>query len=353
MVDPNYLLESFNYHLPESLIAQTPAKERDGSRLLHLERSNGFIQHLKFNEICEFFSPEDLLVLNNSKVFPARLKGHKESGGKVELFLLHLPVIDEENGQKAKVRALMKSSKPPGPGQKIIFSDSFHAVIEERHETGQVEAALFFKNDLSSTLQSYGSVPLPPYIRRGDTDQDRSRYQTVYACQTGSVAAPTAGLHFTKNILDQLKNMGIKIVFITLHVGYGTFAPLREQDIREHKIHEEFITVSRETAEAINLCKDRGGRIVAAGTTTVRAMEFCSSVKGIVKSFSGPCDLYITPGYEFRVVDRMITNFHLPCSSLLVLVSAFYERETILETYKEAVREKYRFYSYGDAMLIT
>ncbi len=321
------------------------------------------IEHKQFSEIVDAFSPGDLLVINNTKVFPARLLGRKQTGGKVEVLLLEYPeVIDPNNPpsrwQEAKTLALLKSSKRPKPGSTIIFGKDLKVRIEKLRDDGKAEVVVLYslncKKSLDALLESHGQMPLPPYIARpeGTTTDDLQRYQTTYARYTGSVAAPTAGLHFSTQLINRIEEKGVEIVNITLHVGYGTFSPVRTSDIRDHVIHKEHIDISAKTAEKINQAKENNCRIWAVGTTTVRSLEFAADENGQVRALTGQCGLYIYPGYQFKIVDNMITNFHLPQSSLLFLVSALAGREKILSAYKEAIQKKYRFFSYGDAMAI-
>ncbi len=347
----DFLLSSYHYHLPKELVAQTPCEKREESRLLVLNRASGDLHHLKFKEIVSLLNPKDCLVINRTKVFPARLIGRKPTGGKVELLLLELP-RKLQNGL-ATARALCKSSKPLRPGSTISFKNLLQAEVKKRHNNGQVDLILSCNGQLLPTLEQVGVMPLPPYIKRNRTNTlDKERYQTVYAREIGSVAAPTAGLHFTNQILDAILQKGVKVAPVILHVGYGTFSPIRTQDIRKHKIHKEWITIDDKSASTIQKTKEAGGRIVAVGTTSVRTIEYVKKKKGKVCTYSGQCDLYIFPGFKFAVTDALITNFHLPGSSLLVLVSAFAGREKILSAYKEAIKKRYRFFSYGDAMLI-
>ena len=357
MENNHYLLSDYDYVLPEERIAQQPAGQREQSRLLVLDCVNDRIIHQKFTDITRLLRPDDLLVLNNTKVFPARLLGHKETGGRVELLLLHFPEPEQpaRPGQ-ATALSLIKSSKRPKPDSILIFPGELQARIDHLRADGKIEVTLFYpaEANLETLLDVHGQIPLPPYIHRpeGAMPSDRKRYQTRYARHTGSVAAPTAGLHFSDQLLKDLQDRGIQQVSVTLHVGYGTFAPVRCRDIREHQIHEEFIRVPEKTALAINRTKAAGGRIWAVGTTTARTLEFAADPDGQVQPVQGLCGLYIYPGYRFRVVDNLITNFHLPQSSLLFLVSALAERKQILKSYNEAVQKKYRFFSYGDAMAI-
>lgn len=354
-------LESYDYELPQKSIAQYPSTTRDISKLLVLNRHNGRIEHRQFYDIIDYFSKDDILVINDTKVFPARLQGKKESGGKVEIFLLQLPeekIVDSANPavRRVETQALIKSSRRPAPGMKMSISPELSCTFVEDSDNGRAKITLEYKadNNLIDILNRCGSTPLPPYIERmgGALENDRERYQTVYAQNTGAVAAPTAGLHFTGEILNTLRSRGIEIASITLHVGYGTFAPVRSAEITKHAIHEEYVAISQETAARINAARKKGGRVWAVGTTTVRTLEFAAQDDGGVAACDGWCDLYIVPGYKFKVIDKLITNFHLPKSSLLFLVSALCGRETLLHCYKEAIARDYRFYSYGDAMAI-
>ena len=359
-MEADFLLDSYDYFLPEDRIARYPAPERHGSRLLVLDRTEGKIEHHRFKEIIHFLRPGDCLVVNDSKVFPARLVGRKPTGGRLEIFLLRWPVpsrMEADTGE-IETRVLYRASKPLRKGELFSFcSDKdrnlcIHVEVVEPEGPGRAMVRLIWKGDLEEALEAVGRVPLPPYIRRADEEMDRSRYQTVYARRTGSVAAPTAGLHFTPELLGELDRIGVSLARLTLHVGYGTFAPIRASDIRDHRIHSEWISISPRAAETVNRARARGGRIIAVGTTSVRSLEFAADEQGRLQPFTGECDLYILPGHRFRIVEGMITNFHLPKSSLLVLVSAFAGRKLILSAYREAVEAGYRFYSYGDAMLI-
>ena len=367
-----YDISAYDYFLPAEQIAQFPTDQRDQSRLLLLDSRTDKTEDLNFTDIVGLLEPGDLLVVNDTKVFPARLEGRKASGGKVELFLLEYPdfsklepVVNSQdpgitnaNWCSVPVTGLVKSSKRPKPGTRVIFSTALQGEILDSMEGGKAKVNLIF--DCSAgvapedILSSCGRVPLPPYIKRSDSDHksDRQRYQTLFASNIGAVAAPTAGLHFSAALLKKLQKKNIGIASITLHVGYGTFAPVRVKDIRNHEIHQEYVEVPAETAELINQTKSTGNRVWAVGTTTVRTLEFAASEQGIVQPVSGWCSLYIYPGYRFRVVNSLITNFHLPGSSLLFLVSALTGRTRLLQAYEEAVRLGYRFYSYGDAMAI-
>ncbi len=355
----DFVLNSYNYYLPPKNIAQNPADRRDKSRLLVLHTSSGKREHRMFSDIVEYLSGNDMLVVNDTRVFPARLHGVKQTGGKVEVFLLQYPVesgIATSPCATAVAIALLKASKRPQPGSLILIGESLSCLVLELLEDGKARIELHYPldKDLSDILAGYGQVPLPPYIERegGTTVEDVERYQTIYADRPGAVAAPTAGLHFTDSLLDTVSAKGIAVGRITLHVGYGTFAPVRSEEIREHSIHEEHVIVTSETADMINATKKQGGRIWAVGTTTVRALEFAADEQGHVLPFEGWCNLYIYPGYRFRVIDNLVTNFHLPRSSLMFLVAALCGRETLLSCYKEAILKGYRFYSYGDAMAI-
>lgn len=354
-------LQAYHYDLPEANIAQTPAEKRDLSKLLVLDRRGPTTRHLQFKDITRFIRPNDLLVLNDTKVFPARLSGTKESGGKVEVFLLGYPAARQRpTGAAADAQltgeALIKSSRPPRVGGRIRFDAQCSCTLAENLGRGKwrVQLELGRGVDVGDFLSRHGKVPLPPYIKRdgGPTGRDFERYQTVYARQPGAVAAPTAGLHFTDELLAQLRDNGVIVDTITLHVGHGTFAPVEVDAIDEHVIHREFVEISGDTAERVNTVKSDGGKIWAVGTTCARALEFGGDGDGRLQPFSGWCDLYITPGYRFRVLDNLITNFHLPCSSLMFLVAALCGRQTLLDCYHEAISLDYRFYSYGDAMAI-
>ncbi|CAK8715513.1 S-adenosylmethionine:tRNA ribosyltransferase-isomerase [Candidatus Electrothrix gigas] len=357
-----YSLSSYDYVLPEQQIAQQPAQQRDQSRLLVLDCTNKSRQHTRFESLCELFRPDDLLVVNNTKVFPARLFGHKESGGKVEMLLLSFPCYEKERDGQATTLALIKSSKRPKPGSTLLFSEALQAQVESFLPDGKARVRLLFPahTDLEQLLERHGEIPLPPYIRRpeGSTAQDAQRYQTKYARHIGSVAAPTAGLHLSHSLIKKIRDNGINLAEVTLHVGYGTFAPVRCKDIREHVLHKEFVSVAEETAEAVNTTKKNNGRIWAVGTTTARTLEFAAKhakhadKAGEIQAVDDFCGLYIYPGYQFKVVDNLITNFHLPQSSLLFMVAALAGKEQIFDAYQDAVKKGYRFFSYGDAMAI-
>lgn len=341
----------FDYHLPESSIAQTPAEPRDSSRLLVLHRSTGDVEHRLFRDLGLFLRPGDLLVLNQTRVIPARIFARKETGGKVELLLLRR--------RDALTWEALVGGKGLRVGKKVRVEDGPTAEILELLEGS--ERLIKFSESIEPYFSQVGNVPLPPYIHEKLNDPER--YQTVFAKEPGSAAAPTAGLHFTPQLLSQIQGMGVKIAYVTLHVGLDTFAPVNEDDPAAHKIHSEWCHLSQETAGMINETKRNGGRVIAVGTTSVRTLESAgqrtildtrhSNTEYRISSFTGPTTLFILPGYQFKVVDAMITNFHLPKSTLLMLVSAFAGCEKILETYNLAIREGYRFYSFGDAMLIS
>jgi S-adenosylmethionine:tRNA ribosyltransferase-isomerase len=339
-------LDDFDYYLPEELIAQEPIENRDESRLLVLNKNSGDMEHKRFKDIVDYLNTGDTLVLNNTRVIPARLYGAKEgSGGKIEVLLLKR--LDDD-----KWETLVKPGKKAKIGINIVFGDGelVGKVIEHTPEGGRI---IQFKYDgiFEEVLDKLGEMPLPHYIKK--TLKDKERYQTVYSKVEGSAAAPTAGLHFTNELLDKIKDKGVNIAFITLHVGLGTFRPVKVENIEEHHMHSEFYTIDEETACIINDTKTRGNRIIAVGTTSCRTLETVGDENGFIKPQSGWTDIFIYPGYKFKVIDCLITNFHLPKSTLLMLVSALSSREIILNAYEKAVEEKYRFFSFGDAMFIT
>jgi len=351
-----FKLQDYDYKLPVELIAQGPVAQRDQSRLLVLDRKIDRLTHRKFYEIYDLLSSSDLMVVNNTKVIPGRLLGHKETGGKIEVL-----IIDYAGGSRTKQHAgrfvcecLVKSSKSPKIGAFIYFDEGLKAEVVHRQDA-VFTLEFVFSGDFEKLLYQIGNVPLPPYVKRNHGDlavDDRISYQTVYASHKGAIAAPTAGLHFSKKLLEKIESKGIRIVAITLHVSYGTFLPVRVSDIRDHNIHSEWYHIPAETADVINRWKASGGRIVAVGTTCVRTLEYAADEKGNIAHGSGNCDLFIYPGYTLKAVDALLTNFHLPQSTLLMLVSAFAGREKVLRAYKAAIDKGYRFYSYGDAMLI-
>ncbi|MFZ2446853.1 MAG: tRNA preQ1(34) S-adenosylmethionine ribosyltransferase-isomerase QueA [Syntrophobacteraceae bacterium] len=352
-LDLSFRLEDYDFELPPELIAQAPAPRRELSRLLVLNRRRNTIEHSRFDSIIDYFDPGDLLVVNDTRVVRARLQGRKDSGGKAEILVLD-PYKPPESGAEEGYLCLVRASKGVKPGRTVYLEDGTRAEILAPGPDGTARVR-FHGGNLLDILDRIGEVPLPPYIARlpgCSPVDDFSCYQTEYARKPGAVAAPTAGLHFSADLLEGLKAAGVETAAVTLHVGYGTFAPIRCEDIREHRMHSEYFEVSAETAEAVAGAKKDGRRVVAVGTTVVRTLEWVAAGAGGMAPLSGPCDHYIYPGYRFEVVDRMITNFHLPGSSLILLVSAFAGRNKILAAYAEAVREKYRFFSYGDAMLI-
>jgi S-adenosylmethionine:tRNA ribosyltransferase-isomerase len=352
-----FTLDDYAYHLPEALIAQSPAAERDGSRLLHLNRGNGGLAHRQFHDLVNLLRPSDVLVVNNTRVVPGRLYGRKESGGRVELLILDYGATDgPESDDRQRVHAcLIKASKQAATGSRIFFEEGLVARVLNFSD-GIYSVAFAAPEPFDELLGRIGRMPLPPYIKRNSTqpdEPDRKRYQTVYAREQGAIAAPTAGLHFTDEIISRISARGVIVAAVTLHVGYGTFMPVRVEDIRQHRMHEEWFSVPDATARIVNQAKSAGRRVVAVGTTSVRTLEYAARTDGRVAPGSGRCDLFIYPGYEFKIVDAMLTNFHLPRSTLLMLVSAFAGRQTVLRAYATAVEEKYRFFSYGDAMLIS
>ena len=354
-IPEDFRLSAYDYTLPDELIAQQPADQREESRLLALHCADDSRTELRrFAALGAFLRPGDLLVVNNTKVFPARLLGSKASGGRAELLLLHYP--EPRQPGEAVALALLRSSKRPKPGSLLWFADDLHARVETLLPDGKVQVCLLHPPEraLAVLLEQYGQLPLPPYIRRpkGNTAADALRYQTEYARHVGSVAAPTAGLHFSRRLLAELEAQGIRQAAVTLHVGYGTFAPVRCEDIRQHELHKEFVQVPAETAEAVNATRAAGGRIWAVGTTTARTLEFAAARTGQVEPLEGLCGIYIYPGWQFKAVDNLITNFHLPQSSLLFLVSALAGRKRLLAAYAEAVSAGCRFFSYGDAMAV-
>ncbi len=336
----------FYFNLPKELIAQTPADKRGESRLIVLDKQTGELDHKMITDFPDLLDPGTLIVVNNSRVRKARIYGISLSGGKVEFLLIKQ--ISPDSWE-----TIVSKRKKQKVNKEYIFPGDLQGVITIHNENKTV--ITFSKEVDDIWLDEYGHMPLPPYIKREDTKEDTERYQTVYAKNTGSVAAPTAGLHFTENILDELKKKSIDVVSVTLHVGPGTFIPVRTELVEEHKMHSEDYEISEDSAFKINQAKREGRKILAVGTTSVRTIESAwegSASEGIIKSGKGATDIYIYPGYEFKVVDQMLTNFHTPDSSLILLVSAFAGKERIKDAYEEAIRQKYRFFSYGDAMFI-
>lgn len=334
----------FDFELPEELIAQTPLARRDASRLLVLDKTTGARRHLHFYDLPTLLRPGDCLVLNDSRVLPARLIGRRPTGGACEVLLL---VDRGENLWECLVRPGRKLR----PGAQVIFGDGqLTAVVEEEIEDGKRLVRFHYQGIFLEILEQLGKMPLPPYIKA--ELQDNERYQTVYSKVVGSAAAPTAGLHFTPELLRQIQEMGVKVCYVTLHVGLGTFRPVKAEEIADHEMHSEFCMVSRETADTINETKKNGGRVICVGTTSCRTIESFAAEDGTMTERSGWTNIFIYPGYRFKVLDALITNFHLPESTLIMLVSALAGRESVLAAYQEAVKLRYRFFSFGDAMFI-
>ena len=333
----------FDYHLPEELIAQSPPRVRSHSRLLVHHRKENKVSHHTFQEISGFFGPNDLLVFNDTRVIPARLFGQKKTGGKVEVLLIRELKPDHWE-------AMVKTSKKTLPGTYFLLDGGIEGTVVELFD-GTVLLKLQSIEGVKTAIEKYGTLPLPPYIKRPTTDEDKDRYQTVFARRDGAVAAPTAGLHFTEEIMNKIRENGAAIEMITLHVGPGTFQPVRADNLKAHKMHEEYFQIEKQVADKVNEVKEKGGRVISVGTTVVRALE-SSSQGGKLLPKKGWTDIFIHPGRSFEIVDAMVTNFHLPKSTLFMLVSAFVGTDQLKKVYEEAVREKYRFFSYGDAMLI-
>jgi S-adenosylmethionine:tRNA ribosyltransferase-isomerase len=345
------LIQDYDYCLPPELVAQYPLPQRDTSRLLVVHRAGGEIRHAGFRELAAALDENDVLVVNDTRVFPARLTGHKDSGGKVELLLHHLPEAEAKDGVSQGARARATHRGRLKVGQVLNFGGGLTAMVLDFPAPGVAEVRFTAGGDAVAAVLAAGEVPLPPYIQRPAEARDRETYQTVFAAPAGAVACPTAGLHFTGAALQDLEARGVEIVRLTLHVGPGTFMPVRVEDYTRHRMLPEYFELSEAAALRLNAARAAGKRLVAVGTTSVRVLEHCASPQGF-KAQQGWCDLYIYPGYQFKAVDRLLTNFHLPRSTLLLLVSALAGRELILRAYEEAVRERYRFYSYGDCMLI-
>ncbi|SHK23939.1 tRNA preQ1(34) S-adenosylmethionine ribosyltransferase-isomerase QueA [Paramaledivibacter caminithermalis] len=335
----------FYFDLPEELIAQVPLKERDKSRLMVLNKENGEIRHRNFTDILDYLRQGDCLVLNDTRVIPARLFGVKDTGANVEFLLLKR--IDKNRWQ-----TLVKPGKRAKLGSRFVFgnNDELTGEIVDLAEEGTRIIEFKYEGIFEEVLDELGNMPLPPYIT--EKLEDKERYQTVYSKNTGSAAAPTAGLHFTETLLNKIRDRGVKIAYITLHVGLGTFRPVKTENILEHKMHSEFYMVSKDAAELINATKVSGGKIISVGTTATRTLETVGTNDGLIREGNGWTDIFIYPGYEFKVIDGLLTNFHLPESTLIMLVSSLAGRENVLKAYNEAVKERYRFFSFGDAMLV-
>lgn len=336
----------FSFDLPDELIARFPKADRTSSRLLSLDGPSGEIEHKIFSDILELVNENDLLVFNNTKVIPARMFGQKESGGKVEVLVER--VLDEH-----RVLAHIRASKSPKPGNVLILEGKAKAIMVARHDT-LFELEFDRSENVLDILNDVGHMPLPPYIDRPDNEADRERYQTVYGEKPGAIAAPTAGLHFDNKLMAALKDKGVQMAFVTLHVGAGTFQPVRVESVDEHIMHSEYIEVPQEVVDAVASTKAKGGRVIAIGTTSVRSLESAAKIHGgKLASYFGDTDIFIFPGYQFNVVDAMVTNFHLPESTLIMLVSAFAGQDNIMGAYNTAIEQQYRFFSYGDAMFLT
>lgn len=340
-------LDAFSFFLPDELIAQYPAPQRDAARLMILDRSTAQISTGFVPDLVSFFRPGDLLVVNDTKVRPARLLGNKESGGQVEAFLL-----ERHPGEKELWSCLTRASKSPRVGSCLYFPGAISGTVQGVDEQGLTLIEFDCEDDFNQALNEFGHVPLPPYIRRADEAIDRDRYQTIYAATPGAVAAPTAGLHFTPELMNRLRAHGVEIATLTLHVGIGTFTPVRVENLSEHRMHRESFHIPVETADAVNRAKAEGRRVLAVGTTTTRTLEAVAAQNKTISAGEGHTDIFITPGAKFRIVDGLITNFHLPESTLLVLVSAFAGYALTMAAYRQAVEERFRFFSYGDCMLI-
>jgi S-adenosylmethionine:tRNA ribosyltransferase-isomerase len=342
-------VSDFSFQLPNELIARHPMPERSASRLLSLDGQTGELKHLHFSNIVDLINADDLLIFNDTRVIPARMFGEKETGGKIEVLVER--VVDNKS-----FLAHVRSSKSPKPGCKLRLENSVDALMVARHGP-LFEIHIDNEKNILDILDDIGHMPLPPYIDRPDEDTDKERYQTVYNKNPGAVAAPTAGLHFDQKILEQLKAKGVDFAFVTLHVGAGTFQPVKVDNILDHKMHSEYAQVSQEVVDKINATREKGGRVIAVGTTSVRSIESAAQATlaqgKLLAPYFSETDIFIYPGYEFQLVDAMVTNFHLPESTLLMLVSAFSGKEHIENAYKVAIDEKYRFFSYGDAMFLT
>ncbi len=340
--------DAFDFDLPEALIAQHPAGQRDSSRMLVMDRNSGGLEHRIISDVVDFLHPGDALVLNNTRVIPARTHGHKQTGGGVEVLF-----VEPEERMPGEWWVMMKSSHRPKPGARVTLQEGMELAVLENRPDGLNRVRVEGSEDLLSYLEAHGEPPLPPYIKREKLcEEDPERYQTVYASAPGAVAAPTAGLHFTPELLERIRSRGVRVEEITLHVGPGTFRPVKVDRIEAHTMDEERYEVSETVAESLNRTRAEGGRIVAVGSTSVRTLETVVDAQGVFQAGSGRSGLFIYPPYSFRGVDAILTNFHLPKSTLLMMMSAFTRREWMLAAYEEAVREKYRFFSYGDCMLM-
>ncbi len=351
LVFDNMDVDLFSYNLPEALIAQYPLEQRDSSRLLVLNRRRAIIEDNVISELSSFLHAGDLLVYNDTRVFPARLRGLKPTGGQVEVFLIPGRKIDPEAGE-GLWQCLYKSSKPVKPGLELTFGDMLtgEVVTPSSFEPGKIKLTASGGKTVRSAIELIGQVPLPPYIKRSADENDRERYQTIFAGKgnEGAVAAPTAGLHFSPDLLTRIKHKGVKTAPLTLHVGLGTFVPVKTPKVEDHQIHEEYYHIPATTLDAVTAARSGGKRIIAVGTTVTRALEYYAKTNRT----DGFCNLFIYPGFEFKLIDALITNFHLPRSTLLMLVAAFAGHQFIMDAYEHAIRQKYRFYSYGDGMLI-
>lgn len=351
-LDRNWQRSDFHFELPENLIAQQPTSAREASRLLvvmpNSEGNGSQVDDKKFTDFIDYLQPNDLLIVNDTRVIPARLLGNKETGGKVEVLVER--VLDNKT-----VLAHVRSSKSPKPGTNLLLESVIQATVLKREEDLFVLEFNHLKENETalSALEQHGHIPLPPYIERQDNLDDRERYQTVYAAKPGAAAAPTAGLHFTNEILNAIKVKGIETAAVTLHVGAGTFQPVRVDNLNDHIMHSEWVSIDKSVVEKIIQTKKQGGRVVAIGTTSVRCLESAFAQHGELQAYSGETDIFITPGFEFKVVDALLTNFHLSESTLIMLVSAFAGYDTIMSAYQHAIEQQYRFFSYGDAMFIT
>ena len=347
MTGRGFRTSDYDFHLPPERIAQSPAARRDASRLLVVDRATGELAHRVFSDVVELIAPGDALVLNETRVFPARLRGTRASGGDAEILLL-----TPHGGDEKVWTALVRPGAKLKPGRRVTVSDELAVEIVESTPGGERIVRIDTPLQLAEALDRYGEVPLPPYVERQATEEDRERYQTVYARERGSVAAPTAGLHFTPELLAAIEAKGVRIVRLVLHVGVGTFRPVETDDPAEHRMHSEWYSVPSSSADALNAVRSAGGALWAVGTTVTRTLETVTDESGVVHAGEGWTDIFLRPPYRFRAVDRLITNFHLPKSTLLMLVAAFAGYDLTMKAYREAVEREYRFFSYGDAMAL-